>query len=640
MSGSRPISILFVDDNDLGCLPLLEALTKEGYQVRQVKTAKEALEQVAGCQPDLVILDVHLPDMSGFEVCQQIKSNPHTSSTLVLHLSGHFVRSEDRALGLDRGADGYLVKPVMARELVANVGALLRARRAESALHASELRLQHILDHAPVLVHVKDVHSRYLLINRQWELLFHLDRQQVLNKSVFDIFPADRAQQLRANDLRVIETGAPLHLEETVPQDDGLHTYLSVKFPLLTPEGSVHAVCGISTDITERRQITQALRDSEALYHSLVESLPLAIYRKDRQGRFTFGNHTFCAECGVRPEQLPGKTDANLYPPDRAARSGEEDLRIIATGESQDLQEVLPHADGGKRYLEVLKTPIRDSGAQVIGMQGIIWDVTARKRAVEELGRTAAEFRVARRIQQKLFPQAAPQLAGLDIGSATFGFDIGGASYPAEAIGGDYYDYLGLPDGSLGVAIGDVSGHGIGPALLMAETRAYLRAFAQTHTTPEAILSLVNRIILQDIEGDRFITLLLARLDPRTLAFEYASAGHTTGYVLDRRGEVKRTLPSTSVPLGLFPDMAFPCGESMTLEAGDLVLLLTDGVVESRAPEGSVFGSERAVSLVRLYRDLPAHDIVENIYYAVRAYTQNLPQYDDITATVIKVGAS
>src|SRR5437764_8067564 len=111
-------------------------------------------------------------------------------------------------------------------------------------------------------------------------------------------------------------------------------------------------------------------------------------------------------------------------------------------------------------------------------MQGIYWDITARKLAEAELGRTATEFRVARRIQQRLFPTATPALPGLDIAVASYGFDIGGASYPAEAIGGDYYDFIPLPDGGLGLAIRDVNDHGVGPALLMAVIRACLRAFA------------------------------------------------------------------------------------------------------------------------------------------------------------------
>ena len=181
----------------------------------------------------------------------------------------------------------------------------------------------------------------------------------------------------------------------------------------------------------------------------------------------------------------------------------------------------------------------------------------------------------------------------MDIEAATFGFDIGGASYPAEAIGGDYYDFIPLPDGSLGIAIGDVSGHGVGPALLMAETRAFLRAFAQTHADVSTILGLVNRVLVPDVEEDRFITLLLAKLDPRTGSFVYTSAGHPTGYILDAVGNVKRTLPSTSVPLGIMADVTFLSSDEIILDPGDNVLLITDGIVERVLR--TAFPSDRSV---------------------------------------------
>lgn len=512
MSASPINSILFVDDNALGSYGLVHALRQEGFHVLQASTGAEAL-QLLKQRPSLVILDVALPDMSGFEVCRRIKNNADTATIFVLHLSGHYVSSDDRSEALEGGADGYLIKPVEPRELIAHVKSFLRIRRAEQALHASEARLQHILDHAPVLVHVKDRQGRYLLVNRLWEQRFRYRREQIVGRHVAEVFTPELAETLLANDAQVLQAGTPLEFEETLPHNGKARVYLSVKFPLHDTDGGIYAVCGISTDITER------------------------------------------------------------------------------------------------------------------------------KRNKEKLARSAAELRVARCIQQKLFPTTTPHLTGLDIGSASFGFDVGGASFPAEAVGGDYYDYLPLPDGSLGVAIGDVSGHGVGPALLMAEVRAYLRAFAQVNADPSVILRLVNRVIMPDIEDDRFITLLLGRLDPRRRTFVYASAGHTTGYHFNAEGKVKQALPSTSTPLGIVAECDFPAGQSLELEAGDLILFLTDGIVESRAPDGIVFGAERTVALLRIYRQESARQIVEELYHAVRAYSQDQPQYDDITATVIKVNA-
>ncbi len=381
----------------------------------------------------------------------------------------------------------------------------------------------------------------------------------------------------------------------------------------------------------------QALQHSEALYHSLVETLPVCIFRKDLNGRFTFGNQAFCSSLNRTAAEIIGKTDLDFYPEELAGKYHCDDHRVIETREILEAIEEHQKAGGERTYVQVLKGPLFDSRGEVLGMQGIFWDVTPRMRAEGELARTEAEFRIARTIQQKLFPSSMPQPPGMEIAGATFGFDISGASFPAEAIGGDYFDFLPLLDGSLGIAIGDVSGHGVGPALLMAEARALLRAFAQTQAEVSIILGLINRVLVPDIEGDRFITLVLAKLDPRSRTLAYSSAGHQTGYLLDSTGRVKQVLASTSIPLGIHCDMDFPSSSPITLQSGDLVLLMTDGVLEARSPEGSTFGSQRPVDVVRACRNDSARQIVQNLYHAVRAFSQDQPQYDDITATVIKV---
>jgi sigma-B regulation protein RsbU (phosphoserine phosphatase) len=635
MSAQPPATILFVDGDDSHAQPLLEALRGEGYAVQEAATGGEAL-RLAREQPNLVILDLHLPDMSGVEVCRRIKASLAVAPILVLHVSGDQVGGEPEHFP-NGCADAYLHKPVTPGALILQVRSLLRVRRAEDALEASETRLQDILDHAPVIVYAKDVQGRYLLVNCLWEKRSRLPRGQVIGKSVFDIYPREQAEALLANDRRVLESGAPLEFEEEVTHAEERYTYLSVKFPLRDRFGTAYAVCGISMDISDRKKWERALLDSEALYQSLVESLPVCILRKDVHGRLTFANRAFCRDLGKRAGEVLGKTDLDFYPEELARKYVADDCRVMETGELFAAVESHQTADGTRKYVEVIKSPLRDSLGQTIGTQALFWDVTARKLAEEELARTGAEFRVARRIQQKLFPSAAPRVQGMEVAGASYSFDIGGASYPAEAIGGDYYDYLSLSDGCLGVAIGDVSGHGIGPALLMAEMRAYLRAFVQSHADVSRIVGLVNRTIAHDIEGDRFITLLLARLDPAARTLTYASAGHSTGYVFDPAGTVKHVLRSTAIPVGIYPDGEFPSSAPLALEPGDLVLFLTDGVVEARSPDGASFSARGACDVVRVYRNASARQVVENLYYAVRAFSQNRPQVDDITATVIKV---
>jgi PAS domain S-box-containing protein len=141
----------------------------------------------------------------------------------------------------------------------------------------------------------------------------------------------------------------------------------------------------LEREISERRHAEQVLKDSEALYHSLVESLPLQILRKDLAGRFTFANQRFCAALGQPLEAILGMMDADFLPPAVAVQHGAEDRRVIATGVTLESLHELPQPDGKPRFLQALKTPMRDGAGSIIGLLGIYWDVTDKRRAEEAL---------------------------------------------------------------------------------------------------------------------------------------------------------------------------------------------------------------------------------------------------------------
>jgi sigma-B regulation protein RsbU (phosphoserine phosphatase) len=240
----------------------------------------------------------------------------------------------------------------------------------------------------------------------------------------------------------------------------------------------------------------------------------------------------------------------------------------------------------------------------------------------------AREFSLARTIQQGLLPKAPPVLPGLE---------IAGASHPAQETGGDYFDFIPMSDGHWGIVIGDASGHGIGAALLVADTRAYLRAFALTNTDPGQVLDSVNQRLVEDITADYFVTLFLGRLHPLTRSLVYSNAGHLPAYVLDGRGAVKLVLQSTGVPLGLGPTGGFPNSPAVRLEPGDLLFLLSDGIVEAHSGDGPLFGIGRTLEVVRAHRHEPPGEILATLLHQVREWSGSA-QVDDMTAIVIKVG--
>lgn len=260
---------------------------------------------------------------------------------------------------------------------------------------------------------------------------------------------------------------------------------------------------------------------------------------------------------------------------------------------------------------------------------GVSIQERARHRdAKEQLADHHIEFEIAQRIQRNLLPSATLVLPG---------FEVGGVVCPAAATGGDYFDYVPMPNGAVCVVVGDMSGHGTGPALLIASTRAYLRAFAQTQSDLGKLLMQTDLTLSLDTAGEQFVTAILVRLDLRKRSLVYASAGHPAGYILDVSGHVRIRLPSTGPPLGIASNESFAEAPVIPLRAGELVLLLSDGVTEASAPCGTPFGEMRAVNTVRDHRHDSPVQIAMNLFHAVRAFAQEAPLLDDITAVVIKV---
>ncbi len=249
-----------------------------------------------------------------------------------------------------------------------------------------------------------------------------------------------------------------------------------------------------------------------------------------------------------------------------------------------------------------------------------------RHRAERELEANTQEFRAAQEIQQRLFPTAAPNLPG---------YDLAGALRPARATAGDYFDYFPMRGGSLGIVLGDVSSHGVGPALLMAETRACLRTLAQTYDDVGEILTHTNRTLADDTSDFHFVTLTLARLDPPARSLVYAAAGQR-GYLLDPAGDF-RPLESTSPPLGIDPHLVVPCAEEIRLGPGQILALFTDGVTEAEAADQTRFGAQRALEVVRRSAAMPSHEIVKQLFAAIEGFVDGRPLRDDVTVVILKV---
>jgi serine phosphatase RsbU (regulator of sigma subunit) len=246
---------------------------------------------------------------------------------------------------------------------------------------------------------------------------------------------------------------------------------------------------------------------------------------------------------------------------------------------------------------------------------------------IRERERVEQELHVARSIQQASLPEEVPQLAGWQL-----------APYyqPAREVGGDFYDFLELPDGRLGLVVGDATGKGVPAALVMASARSMLRAVVQASDySPGDVLSRVNDSLVVDIPPNMFVTCFYAVLDPKSGHLRYANAGHDLPY-LNRNGNAEE-LRVRGMPLGLMPGMCYEEKETI-LNSGEAALLYSDGLVEAHDPKGEMFGFPKLRALIAQHGEERALGdfLLEELYTFVG---EGWEQEDDITLLTLRRSA-
>jgi PAS domain S-box-containing protein len=277
-------------------------------------------------------------------------------------------------------------------------------KRAEESLRSSQQLLQAIIDNATAVIYVKDLEGRYLLLNRRYEELFNIDRAKLAGKTDYDIFPKAAADAFRAFDLQVLASGKAVEAEETAPHPDGPHTYLSVKCPLLDADGRPYAVCGISTDITERKRaeerIQASLKDVNDLKAAMDEHAIVAI--TNPQGQITYVNDKFCAISKYSREELLGQDHRII----NSGYHSKEFIRNLWTTISQGRVwkgEIKNRAkDGSVYWVDTTIVPFLKPDGKPYQYVAIRADVTRRKMVEEEILRLnlELEMRVAERTAQ------------------------------------------------------------------------------------------------------------------------------------------------------------------------------------------------------------------------------------------------
>ncbi len=269
--------------------------------------------------------------------------------------------------------------------------------------------------------------------------------------------------------------------------------------------------------------------------------------------------------------------------------------------------------------------------SSVVAQAGMALEVarltTAIGSEIAQRERVNRELEIAHEVQEHLFPQVFPAVPGLD---------YSGMCRPARTVGGDYYDFLELPDGKFGIAVGDVSGKGIGAALMMASLVASLRGQASVAQNVPELIARVSNLVYGASSASRYATFFYAEYEPQSHQLSYVNAGHNAPFVLRGGQEVYRLDSGGGPVIGLFPNCRYELG-GFALKPGDLMVLFTDGISESMNNEDQEWSEEQLIEFAKTCDGHTAKEAMNRIMTAAQAFAAGAPQHDDMTVVVLRV---
>ncbi len=387
--------------------------------------------------------------------------------------------------------------------------------------------------------------------------------------------------------------------------------------------------------LTDLEEIVSSVVRLTALFVG-VDACAIFLVDKDRDmllGRQSFGlspevlNEFTTLRCGRQDWQVAGEDPARtlLAVPDQLGRAlrlqtpvvvplrGRTELvgALLVDGRTEELL-VNP------RRLNILNGIASQASTSIESVQ-LLADLAMRQVLEHELD-------LAREIQKSFLPNSCPTVPG---------YQIAAAWRSARRVGGDFYDFMLLANGNVGIAIADVADKGVPAALFMALSRTLMRATSMSGRTPSDALRRTNTLIISDARSDLFVTMFYGLLHPRSGNFTYANAGHNPPLWLNARaGSVQRLLEH-GMAVGVVQDL--PLSEyTIQLEPGDVLVLYTDGVTEALNVEGEEYGVERLEQVMQAYADRTSEEIVAMIEAAVDEFVGNEPPFDDFTLVVLK----
>ncbi len=508
-------------------------------------------------------------------------------------------------------------------------------RQVKSALTESEARFSQMADMTGEWLWEQDPQGFYIYSSIAVKKILGYLPEEVLGKHYSELLAPQDEQKNKGSALL-----QPFYsLINYYRHKDGHQVITeSTGLPIKNHAGKVSKWRGVDRDITAQKHFQDALIESEKRTRLIIESALNAIVIIDSYCIIDDWNHHAEKMFGWSHQEAIGQRVDELIIPKRFRPLFHKEIRkFLKTGASKIINKRLEsfaiRRDNTEFPVEFSLSPLKLGNAFIFS--GFIHDITARRKAEQQIRQaeinlaiTQSEFKIAHKIQSTLLPSVpinTPQ------------FEITGLCLPADQVGGDYYDYFYRDAKCLDFVIADVSGHSIGPALFMVETRSVIRAQLNKSASPAETLDMLNTVLFQDLDNaDYFITLFYCQYFPDNQELFFANAGHPPPLIFRHGKKLCTQLDAEGLVLGVRKRIIFE-EKKLTLENGDLILLYTDGVTEAENQQGDFFGIERVCHLISSHAEKTPNEIIGMLLSELKQFRGNEAFIDDITLMILKI---
>jgi PAS domain S-box-containing protein len=611
---SESPGILVVDDQPETLTALEALLGPLGHEVVTARSGEEALRRLLDEDFGVIVMDVRMPGMDGFETVELIRQRPRHANTAIMFLTAADADAEQIRRGYSAGAVDYIVKPVDPDVLRSKIAMLLELVQKNAELRESELRFRAAFEGAPIGMGLSTVDCRWTEVNGALCEMLGLSHSELLERPLAEcVHPDDRQRELEALESLVEERHGRHQAEVRFVRSDGevRHALVSASLSVDAQDRPLRLIWQV-LDMTDRRRAAMetAARERaemvagtlEKLQHVTAAALEHLALREMLEVLVEHVREAFDADIVrillLEPEDELGRLRIgaasgfeSLAPDELVPRTVVLD-RVLTDGRAVTLAAVadmtgLDPALAAAEPQALLVAPLKEAG-EVVGVVELGLCSSRRWTADEEsllaamADRASLAIANARAYEQErdrvemlqlsLLPEVEREYEGMRV--AKF-YKPGGAK-----VGGDWYDAMELDGGRLGVAMGDVVGHGLQAASLMGQLRHATRAYALEGHSPGAVLDRLDRLV-RSLEGGQMATVVYLVVEPDLASVRLASAGHVPPLIIGPDGRAEYLETSRNPPLGVFESTAH--GEvELELEPGSTLLLYTDGLVEQR----------------------------------------------------------